>query len=201
MPKVDRTARSEHHIDPFKGASLGQQKSAASDAEFLWLSTNPPNENVFQGDFTSLTLLEKIAIDPKGSCGAAFDQSVLHRVLPSDEVEVETMAVFDEDVLVMRLAGPGVTKSGGIADAGKTVDVTIYILMGAESVVAAFNGSDVFVDQVSLGTVDIKSVVVDMGAGNVFDREPRTALTLNYGTAALGVPNLGGIEILAWGEF
>ena len=53
----------------------------------------------------------------------------------------------------MSPAGSSVAEAGGIANADEAVDVAVDCLVGAESIVAALDRPDVFVDQISLSSV------------------------------------------------
>ena len=89
----------------------------------------------------------------------------------ADEVKIKAVTLADEDIPVMCLTGAGIAQSCGVADAGKAVNPTVCIFVSTEPVVSALDRGNVLEDQVSLCSMHVVSIVIDVRASDVPHRE------------------------------
>ena len=81
-------------------------------------------------------------------------------------------AFSDEQIFVVGLTCPRIAETGRVPDTDKAVNLTIDVFMSAESVVTAFDRGDVLIDEISLRSVDVEPVVVDVRPRDIFHRKP-----------------------------
>ena len=142
--------------------------SAIADAEILWTSAHAANEEILQAHRANAVLGNAIPTNRYGMGSAAFDDSVLDAVIAvTDKENIVAEAILDKDVLVMSPTLEGVAEASGISDAHEAIDFAFSILMGAEAVVAAVDGGNVFKTTIARGAVNIETVIVNMGGGHI----------------------------------